>query len=124
MMRARATSSAGAASGADGPTARGRRRAARPVLVALLVVLAHALPGCRTAIPPDDIRIEAEIKARLVAEKGANLTRLGVQSTGGVVYLSGPVPSGDQRARAEEIAREVSGVRRVVNAVEVRDQRQ
>jgi hyperosmotically inducible protein len=124
MMRA-CPAAAGGASGADrAATGRARRRAGLPALVVLVVVLAHALPGCRTASPPDDVRIEAEVKARLVAEKRANLTRLGVQSTSGVVYLSGRVPSGDQRARAEEIAREVPGVRRVVNSVEVRDQRQ
>jgi hyperosmotically inducible periplasmic protein len=94
-----------------------------------LVLLAAALAlvagsGCRTAAPPDDVRIEAEIKARLVAEKRANLTRLGVSSTRGVVYLSGRVLSDEQRARAEEIAREVPGVRRVVNTVEVRDRRE
>jgi osmotically-inducible protein OsmY len=74
--------------------------------------------------PPDDVRIEAEIKARLVAEKRANLTRLGVSSTRGVVSLSGHVLSDEQRALAEEIAREVAGVRRVVNTVEVLDRRE
>jgi hyperosmotically inducible periplasmic protein len=98
-------------------------RACSLALLGVGLVLA-AGAGCRTAVPPDDVRIEAEIKARLVAEKRANLTRLGVSSTGGVVYLSGRVPSDEQRARAEEIAREVPGVRRVVNTVEVRDRRE
>jgi hyperosmotically inducible protein len=87
-----------------------------------LVVAAGA--GCRTVAPPDDVRIEAEVKARLVAEKRSNLTRLGVLSTRGVVSLSGRVLSDEERARAEEIAREVPGVRRVVNTVEVRDRRE
>jgi len=87
-----------------------------------LVFVAGA--GCRTAVPTDDVRIEADIKARLVAEKRANLTRLEVQSTRGVVYLSGRVVSDEQRARAGEIARDVPGVRRVVNSIEVRERRE
>ena len=58
------------------------------------------------------------------ARPAPNLTRLGVLSTRGVVYLSGRVLSDDQCARAGEITREVPGVRRVVNAVEVRDRRE
>jgi hyperosmotically inducible protein len=81
--------------------------------------LALIVSGCATADPRDDTRIEAEIKARLVAEKDANLTRLGVVSTLANVYLSGIVESPEQRARAEEIARGVRGVRRVVNTLEV-----
>jgi osmotically-inducible protein OsmY len=67
----------------------------------------------------EDLRIEAEVKARLVAERDANLTRLGVYSSNATVYLSGGVASPEQRARAGAVARSVSGVRRVVNTVEV-----
>jgi hyperosmotically inducible periplasmic protein len=76
--------------------------------------------GCATVDPREDLRIEAEVKARLVAEKGANLTRLGVVSTNGTVYLSGAVEAPEPRAQAETLAREVRGVRRVVNTLEVR----
>jgi osmotically-inducible protein OsmY len=86
------------------------------VVLGLLV----AAGACRPVNPTEDARIEAEIKARLVAETNANLTRLGVLSTGGVVYLSGTVVSGDEKARAEEISRSVRGVGRVVNSLEVR----
>lgn len=86
----------------------------------LLVSLVLGLGGCATVDPREDTRIEAEIKARLVAERDANLTRLGVLSSEGVVYLSGTVASADERARAAALAREVRGVRRVVDTLEVR----
>ena len=89
-------------------------------LASLACLVATALGGCRTADPYADARIESEIKARLVAEKSANLTRLGVLCQGGTVYLSGAVASEAQRGRAEAIARDVPGVRRVVNSVAVR----
>lgn len=86
----------------------------------LLVSLVLAVGGCATIDPREDTRIEAEVKARLVAEKDANLTRLGVLSNSGTVYLSGTVESADQGAQAETLARGVRGVKRVVNTLQVR----
>lgn len=85
-------------------------------LAALLLVL---LAGCATFDPLEDTRIESEVKARLVAEKTANLTRIGVQSQDATVRLSGDVGSRDQSERAEMLARSVKGVRRVVNTLRV-----
>jgi hyperosmotically inducible protein len=75
--------------------------------------------GCATVDRTEDLRIESEVKARLVAETDANLTRLGVLSSNATVYLSGTVASPDQRARAAAVARSVRGVRKVVNTVDV-----
>jgi osmotically-inducible protein OsmY len=91
---------------------------ARVVLVSLVVVA--ATDGCLTVDPWEDARIEAEVKARLVEQKDANLTRLGVVSRQATVYLSGAVESPEQKPLAEAVARAVRGVRRVVNTLEVR----
>jgi hyperosmotically inducible protein len=91
---------------------------ARVVLLLLLSLV--AVGGCATADPREDTRIEAEVKARLVAEKDANLTRLGVISSNATVYLSGTVESPDQRSRARALAAGVKGVTRVVDTLEVR----
>lgn len=85
----------------------------------LLAIMLAGLAGCATVDRTEDMRIESEVKARLVAEKDANLTRLGVLSSNAVVYLSGKVESPEQRAQAEAVARGVRGVRRVVNTLEV-----
>jgi osmotically-inducible protein OsmY len=85
-----------------------------------LLACALAVGGCATVDPQADVRIEAEVKARLVGEKTANLTRVGVLSTNGAVYLSGAVESAEARARAAALAREVPGVVRVVNTLDVR----
>ena len=87
------------------------------VLLALLVLL---VMGCASVDPLEDTRIEAEVKARLVAEKSANLTRLGVVSRQAVVRLTGTVSSEEQKALAERVVTSVGGVRRVVNELEVR----
>ena len=91
-------------------------RLRRAVLIAALALTC----GCATFDPLEDTRIESEVKARLVAEKSANLTRLGVVSREGTVTLSGAVASEEQRSRAETLTTGVSGVRKVVNALTVR----
>jgi osmotically-inducible protein OsmY len=58
-------------------------------------------------------------KAKLVAEKVANLTRVDVDTTNRVVSLNGIVQSPDQKKRAEELALQVSGVTRVQNNLQI-----
>lgn len=84
-----------------------------------LAGLVVAMAACATVDRTEDMRIESEVKARLVAEKDANLTRLGVLSSNATVYLSGTVESRSQRAQAESVAKGVRGVRRVVNTLDV-----
>jgi hyperosmotically inducible periplasmic protein len=86
----------------------------------MVVVVVIAAVGCATFDPREDTRIEAEVKARLVAEKDANLTRLGVHASQGAVYLSGTVVSAEQKSQAEALAKSVRGVTRVVNTLQVR----
>jgi osmotically-inducible protein OsmY len=119
--RARRTdaSSAGARLPTTVPT---RRNACRHGSLAIgLLALLIALGSCATAVDGlQDARIEAELKARLVAQKTANLTQLGVVSRQGIVVLTGIVESADQKALAETLARGVAGVRRVINGLELR----
>jgi hyperosmotically inducible periplasmic protein len=91
----------------------------RAALTAAALALA-AMAGCATVDPQDDLRVEAEVKARLAARRDANLTRVGVTSRRGIVRLTGAVESPDQRAQAEQIARSVPGVQRVINSLDLR----
>jgi hyperosmotically inducible periplasmic protein len=83
------------------------------------MAVALALGACATFDPLEDTRIEQEVKARLVAQKDANLTRLGVVSNQGTVYLSGNVESVEEKDQATTLARGVRGVSRVVNTLAV-----
>jgi hypothetical protein len=106
---------------AEHPAARIRVTRAWGQLHALaLIVLVAVGAGCASRDPWQDARIESEVKARLVEEKSANLTRLGVVSRQAVVRLTGTVLSEEQKALAERVAKSVGGVRRVVNALDVR----
>src|SRR6266436_3234422 len=92
--------------------------------LAVMVFGVEVIAGCATVDPWTDTRIESEVKARLVAQHEANLTRLGVVSREATVYLSGTVESGEQKERAETVARSVPGVKRLVSTLEVRTRRE
>ena len=93
--------------------------------LAMLVAILALASACQTASnrsageTVDDTKITATVKAKLVADRVANLTRVDVDTSSGVVYLKGSVDSAEQRTRAEQIAREANGVVRVVNNLQV-----
>jgi DNA-binding response OmpR family regulator len=92
---------------------------------AAVVLLAVALSGCqamtgRTAGQNvDDARISTAVQASLTSDKASNFTRIDVDTTNGVVYLNGTVQSAEQKARAEQLAGRVDGVKKVVNNLQV-----
>ena len=89
--------------------------------LASVLLLIAAVYGCSVVRDPwQDSRIESEVKARLVEQKNANLTRLGVVSRSAVVYLSGTVTSADEKALAERLAGSVPSVSRVVSTLQIR----
>ena len=59
------------------------------------------------------------MKSKLVADRLANITAVGVETVNGVTYLTGVVEMPGQRMRAEQLAWETSGVRQVVNNIQV-----
>ena len=71
----------------------------------------------------DDSSITASVKSKLAADQVGNLTRVNVDTTQQVVSLNGIVPSSKDKQRAEEIAKEVSGVKRVQNNLQIQAQK-
>jgi hyperosmotically inducible protein len=92
---------------------------------AAVALLAVALSGCqamtgRTAGQNvDDARISTAVQATLTSDKASNFARIDVDTTNGVVYLNGTVQSAEQKARAEQLASRVDGVKKVVNNLQV-----
>lgn len=64
-------------------------------------------------------RVTAAIKAKLVAEPGLPAFNINVDTTDGLVTLSGKVGSHEQIARAVKLALETEGVHKVVSTVQV-----
>ena len=92
--------------------------------VAVLVLVAF-VAGCKTTSSPgrqvDDAAIKTAVKAKLAADvKLSTLTNIEVNSTNGVVTLSGQVRDESDRMQAVSVARSVDGVVRVNNELQVK----
>jgi osmotically-inducible protein OsmY len=82
------------------------------------------LVGCRTNESPElqmkDLEIVTQVKSKLVSDVGASsVTNISVNSTNGVVTLSGQVDSADAKAKAEAAAKAVPKVSQVLNNLQV-----
>jgi osmotically-inducible protein OsmY len=91
------------------------------VLLTIVVLAAacQSLTGKSAGTNVDDTTITASVKTKLVADKATNLTRVDVDTNHGTVYLNGSVDSVEQKARAEQLAWQASGVKAVVNNLQV-----
>lgn len=94
----------------------------------LACVLACAFPACSTykkcglAGCPGDAEISAQVQALFDQHPVLGAPNaISIQTLDHVVYLTGLVDTGQERAIAEEVARGVPGVTRVVNSIGVRN---
>jgi len=90
------------------------------VLLAALTAGCQSMTGKSAGQNVDDAKITSTVKAKLVADKAANLTRIDVDTNNGVVSLNGVVDTPEHKLRAEQLTMEASGVRRVVNNLQVK----
>lgn len=67
-----------------------------------------------------DARITATIKAKLVKDTALSAFRISVNTTDGVVTLSGSVDSPEEVSQAMKIALETEGVREVMSTLQVK----
>ena len=67
----------------------------------------------------DDSTITATVKTKLAADQVGTLTRVDVDTSNQVVSLNGIVQTQQEKQRAEELARQVSGVKAVKNNLQI-----
>jgi hyperosmotically inducible periplasmic protein len=67
-----------------------------------------------------DARITATIKGKFVADRNLSALSISVNTTSGVVTLSGAVPSAEHVGRAVLLVMEVDGVREVISTLQVK----
>jgi hyperosmotically inducible protein len=92
---------------------------AAALVVAVLLAACQSMTGETLGENIDDAGITTAVKSKLAAEKISTVTRIDVDTNRGVVALNGTVKTGDERLRAEQIARQVKGVRDVVNNLRI-----
>jgi hyperosmotically inducible periplasmic protein len=106
------------------PKQGGFMRALRMLTAGMLLLI--VLSGCQSMTGEtlgqniDDTNITAAVKTKLATgDKASTLTRIDVDTVRGVVSLNGVVATDQERARAEQIASQVGGVKRVINNLQV-----
>ena len=94
-------------------------------VLGIMMFLLGMLSGCQALTGEtlgqniDDTTLTASVKTQLAKDKLGNLTRVDVDTYNGVVTLNGIVSTSQEKSRAEEIARNINGVKRVVNNLQV-----
>jgi len=91
------------------------------LIVAVLIVAVGASPGHARTFGQmiDDATTVASVKAKLAADRLSNLWEIDVKASEGVVTLSGKVDTAEHRDRIAQIAGWASGVKSVVNNIQV-----
>ena len=90
-------------------------REARFLGAALLVAALAFISTCSRVSAPDDGAITREIQAKLYQDQTLRTRDISVVTQGGTVVLTGQVQTADEKAAVEQLARQASGVKQVVN---------
>ncbi len=87
------------------------------VMLAVLFFMTgcQALTGETLGQNIDDGTLTSYVKTKLASDKLISLTRVGVETNNGIVYLTGEVETAEQKSRIGSLASEVKGVKKVVN---------
>lgn len=97
----------------------------RGVRLAAAALLLAGLAACSSTKPVttqvDDAAIKTQVLARLATNGQTNPFRLDVQVSEGVVHLAGTVDNADEKRLAENEAKNVDGVARVINDITIGD---
>lgn len=91
----------------------------RRTLLLVASLLFALLVGTGCSRKPNDAKISAEVQTRFSQDSGLSTKQLGVESSNGVVTLSGMVDNDVERDAASREAASVAGVKEVVNNLQV-----
>jgi osmotically-inducible protein OsmY len=83
------------------------------------ILAASALMSACSSQQFDDSKITAKIESKLVADSETSALKIKVETNAAVVTLSGTVPTETEKSKAETLAKDTDGVKRVVNQIKV-----
>lgn len=102
----------------------------RSIVLALAISILGGLAACQATTGKtasqtmNDASVTAAVQSKLTADRVDNFTRVDVDTEKGTVLLSGVVQTSAQRARAEELTKQVDGVKRVRNHLQIQTTQQ
>ena len=86
----------------------------------MILTACESMTGKTTGQTIDDATISSAVQGKLTCEKLSNFARIKVDTNRGVVTLKGTVRSGEEKSRAEDLARQVDGVTKVNNDLSIK----
>jgi hyperosmotically inducible periplasmic protein len=86
--------------------------------IALSAALVISLAGCERR-SASDTTVTTAVKNKLAADPTTSVAKIDVDTSNGVVTLSGNVPTVAEKAEAERLARNTQGVTQVINNISV-----
>ena len=89
------------------------------VAVLLLITGCQAMTGETMGQNIDDGAITSSVKTQLASDKLVTLSRVGVETNNGVVYLTGEVETAEQKSHIGSVTSQVKGVKQVVNNLQL-----
>ena len=92
------------------------------LLAGAAMPVAYAQQGEKAGEYVDDSAITAKVKSSLLKEKKLKSLPISVETSGGVVTLSGTVVSSAQKDAAEDVAKHVRGVKDVHDALQLKNE--
>ena len=102
-------------------------KALRTLIIAAMTGLALVATGCSVfrgqqsaGSYVDDAAITTAVKAKFVEDRTVDAGAINVQTLNGEVSLAGFAKSAEEKAKAEQLARGVNGVRSVRNSLLIR----
>jgi hyperosmotically inducible protein len=94
------------------------RYSTKVISVGIGILLMTSLSACRRG--PDDATLAANVKTQITADATLAKSVINVTAKDGVVTLTGNANSDAEKAKAEQIAKGVDGVKSVVNSLTVK----
>ena len=94
-------------------------------MLAITLVVLFFMTGCQAMTGEtagqniDDGTLTTYVKTQLAGERLNTLSRVGVETNNGIVYLTGEVETATEKSRAGTVASQVKGVKQVVNNLQV-----
>lgn len=89
-----------------------------PAMPAPTAPAPSAAPPAEAA--PSNAQVEIDVTSKLLDDSELRAYPIDVKVAGGTAVLSGQVPNDDLKSRAEQLARSVRGVGKVINTITVR----
>ena len=85
----------------------------------MMLTACESVTGKTAGQSIDDASMTASVQGKLTADKLSNFSRINVDTDRSVVTLNGVVKSMSEKSRAEELARQVEGVKTVNNNLQI-----